>query len=146
MSALIIKLLSFSSFIIFQHVFVSCRSGYINSVTLNAKFHCDTSKMKMYKASSELQCVHKCAAFGNCHLINFRVDGNKEKNCEVFQLPDNHKSCSTQKGKVSWKALVFQVKLSYLCIYQYIVMGSQVDSAKGKCNFDNKSKEKGSYL
>ena len=109
MSSLIVKLLSFLIFIISRYVFVSCGSGYVNSIVLDAKFHCDTSKMKMYKASSELQCVHKCAVFGNCHLINFRVDGKEEKNCEVFQLPDNHKSCSILKGEVNWKALVFQV-------------------------------------
>ena len=118
MSSVTAELLFFSVFIIFRHALVSCRSGYSNSVVLHAKFHCDTSKMKMYKASSELQCVHKCAIVGNCHLINFRMDGNEERNCEVFQLPDKHKSCSMLMSEVNWKALVFQVSQSNMCLYQ----------------------------
>ena len=122
MSSLTLKLLFFSVAFIIRHVFVSCRSGYINSVVLDTKFHCDNSNIKMYKVSSELQCVHKCAAFGNCHLINFRVDGIEENNCEVFQLFNNHKSCSMIKGKLNWKALAFQVSSSYFFFHENIVV------------------------
>ena len=108
------KLLSFLVFCILRHVFVSCRSGYINSVLLDTKFHCDISKMRMYNTSSELQCVQKCALSDDCNLINFRVDGSEERNCEVFQLPDNHKSCSMLKGEAKWKALVFVVSCTEL--------------------------------
>ena len=70
--------------------------------------------MKIYNATSELLCVHKCAKLENCHLLNYRVDKNTSKNCEVFRLPDNHKSCKMLRGEANWKALVYKVSAGRL--------------------------------
>ena len=93
----------------FNQALVECRSGYVSEVVMKSKFHCNTSKMKIYSATSELACVHKCANFENCHLLNYRSDNNARNNCEVFRLPDNHKSCKMLRREGKWKALVYKV-------------------------------------
>ena len=96
-----------------RQALVSCRSGFISEYILDSKFYCDTSSMKVFKTASELQCVHKCAIFEKCELVNYWMDDKGERNCEVFQLPISHKSCRNMNGKAKWKALVFQVNLMH---------------------------------
>ena len=97
------------SFIIHQ-ILVDCKSGFISESILQSKFYCDTSSMKVFKTTSELQCVHKCAMLDNCEILNYRVVNDQEKrNCEVYQLPHNHRSCRMIKDERKWKALVYQV-------------------------------------
>ena len=97
-------------FTLFQS-FVSCRSGYVSEVVPDSKFYCDASKMKVFKTASEMQCVHKCASFENCQLLNYGVAVKEQENCEIFLLPYNHKSCKMLKGEANWKALMYQVSL-----------------------------------
>ena len=92
-----------------RQALVSCRSGFISETILDSKFYCDTSSMKVFKTASELQCVHKCAIFEKCELVNYWMDDKGERNCEVFQLPRSHKSCRMTKDESNWKAVVFQV-------------------------------------
>ena len=94
-----------------RQALVSCRSGFISEYILDSKFYCDTSSMNVFKTASELQCVHKCAIFENCELQNYREDTKERKNCEIFQLPQGHKSCRVLQNETNWKALVIQVCL-----------------------------------
>ena len=97
-------------FTLFQ-IFASCRSGYVSEVVLDSKFYCDASKINVFKAASEIQCVHKCASFQNCQLLNYGVEVKEQENCEIFRLPHNHKSCKMLKGETNWKALVYQMSV-----------------------------------
>ena len=93
----------------FHQNFVACRSGYISKLVMGSKFHCDRSKMMVYSTRSELQCVQKCAGSDSCRLLNYQLNGSGKDNCEIFRLPDNHKSCKMSRGEKSWKALVYKV-------------------------------------
>lgn len=109
MNISIVQHFCFFILIILRQNFVSCRSGYVSEVKHDSKFYCDASKKNVFKTASEMQCVHKCASFQHCQLLNYGAEVNEQENCEIFRLPHNHKSCKMLMGETNWKALVYKV-------------------------------------
>ena len=65
----------------------------------------------VFTTASEMQCVHRCLRSEKCEVANYREGegGNiKQDNCEVFDVPSNHESCSSRNG-IGWKTLTLKV-------------------------------------
>ena len=96
---------------IFQVIHSASRQGSVQEYFMNSKFNC-TSK-RILTAGSEMQCIHRCLRNDNCEITNYkdREDGNvKKHNCEVYDVPSNHESCSS-KAAIGWKGLILTVSV-----------------------------------
>ena len=95
----------------------SARNAYVEEYHTNRRFTC--SEKHTRNATSEIQCVHHCLRKGKCSIANYKESNNAKSmtdNCEVFDVPSSHKSCSTVYS-VGWKGLVLMVrKFRRLCI------------------------------
>lgn len=103
-----VTVLLYFLFLISRQWLVVCKIGQVNEMMLSSKYICEKSKMKVFKAVSELQCVHKCTKAKMCQLLNYRVDAESE-NCEIYELPQNHNSCRLSIDR-NWKVLFIEVR------------------------------------
>ena len=91
---------------------ISCdRKGFVSEVLANKKFDCQSTNKKVYTVKSEIQCAHRCLQNDNCELLNFNTEEDINDNCEIFSQSNG---CSTKFGKEKWKAMRFQVYISFI--------------------------------
>ena len=91
---------------------ISCdRKGFVSEVLANNKFDCQSINKKVYTVKSEIQCTHRCLQNDNCELLNFNTEEDINDNCEIFSQSNG---CSTKIGKEKWKAMTFQVCISFI--------------------------------
>eukprot|EP00795_Rhopilema_esculentum_P001107 gene1107-15443_t len=63
--------------------------GFVQEVHIDSKFECKASHRLSMKASSEIQCVQRCAKNEKCELLNYNYQWKEkgiEENCEIYML------------------------------------------------------------
>ena len=92
------------------------KQSFVKEHMMNHKFYCASKNLNT--ATSEIQCVHRCLCKDECEVLNYRQresESSIQENCEVFDVPSHHESCSsTQEG--GWKSLLLTVRDSTLDI------------------------------
>ena len=94
---------------LFQVIQSVSRQGSVQEYFTGRKFNC--ARKVVVKTTSEMQCVHHCLRNENCEIANYKDGGIgnvKQYNCEVFDVPSYHESCSS-KDEAGWKTLILMV-------------------------------------
>ena len=89
----------------FLIVAATCNKASVRTYTKNKKFSCSDVDKKIYKAASEMQCIHKCLRYEKCTTINYNAADDAKENCEVF----SSSSCLTTIISSHWTGIVIQV-------------------------------------
>ncbi|XP_065064988.1 uncharacterized protein LOC135691143 [Rhopilema esculentum] len=87
--------------------------GFVQEVHIDSKFECKASHRLSMKASSEIQCVQRCAKNEKCELLNYNYQWKEkgiEENCEIYMLSRYDSSCKTAPNMKGWKAAIFKDK------------------------------------
>ena len=104
---------SIKGFVLFLliRIVASERTGFVSEVFVDKKFDCPSASRRVYTVKSEIQCTHLCLQNDNCELLNYNIKKEIDDNCEVFSQSSG---CSTKLGKQNWKAMRFQVCISFI--------------------------------
>ncbi|XP_065059888.1 uncharacterized protein LOC135687256 isoform X2 [Rhopilema esculentum] len=97
----------------FLIVAATCNKASVTTYIKNKKFSCPDVDKKIYKAASEMQCVHKCLRYDKCTTINYNAANDAKENCEVF----SSSSCSTTAISSHWTGIVIQQTSSEPKVY-----------------------------
>ncbi|XP_065064782.1 uncharacterized protein LOC135690997 [Rhopilema esculentum] len=84
--------------------------GTVQEVHIDSKFECKASHRLSMKASSEIQCVQRCAKNEKCELLNYNYQWKEkgiEENCEIYMLSRYDSSCKTAPNMKGWKAAIY---------------------------------------
>ncbi|XP_065064783.1 uncharacterized protein LOC135690998 [Rhopilema esculentum] len=84
--------------------------GTVQEVHIDSKFECKASHRLNLKASSEIQCVQRCAKNEKCELLNYNYQWKEkgiEENCEIYMLSRYDSSCKTAPNATGWKAAIY---------------------------------------
>ena len=85
------------------------KQGYVSEFFNDKKSMC--ANKRIYSLNSEIQCVHRCLRSEGCGVLNYKGEDDEKSisnNCEVFDVPSDHGSCSSVKD-VGWKSVIFKV-------------------------------------
>ena len=88
--------------------------GTVQEFHIDSKFECKASHRLSIKASSEIQCVQRCAKNEKCELLNYNYQWKEkgiEENCEIYMLSRYDSSCKTAPNATGWKAAIYNVSL-----------------------------------
>ena len=88
--------------------------GTVQEIHIDSKFECNASHRLNLKASSEIQCVQRCAKNEKCELLNYNYQWKEkgiEENCEIYMLSRYDSSCKTAPNATGWKAAIYNVSL-----------------------------------